>query len=277
MSPLVDAQSLSGRCSRERHCDRDVIALPCGSLLPISWFGHFTSSLLFPLAPPRFAARLLRYYGNSDFCRAASSDVTGIATFVPCRPAILCRGAWAIGQAVSRAAVVNDSSSASCARQISLLISFDLPTIPPPTTALPFRHGRFRTLLHRRDWPRLSHGQTCLVEGFAVARSRVRASLGASPTGLAESSSLALRTGRSSQVALHLSSRKRSYHYRLQAGNVSLRGTSTLQIKRLHRRTSSDTPWRRDGRLWRPASAAPSPSAAATLLAPACAKRPARR
>ena len=98
------------------------------------------------------------------------------------------------------------------ASQASLLISFELLTIPPPTTALPFLHGRFRTLLHRRELPRLSSGQTSPVGRIAFARSRVRAFIVASPTGLAESSSLALRTGHSSQVALHLSSRKRSYH-----------------------------------------------------------------
>ena len=136
------------------------------------------------------------------------------------------------------------------ARQISLLIYFDLPTIPPPTTTSPFRYDRFSTLLHRRSLPRLSPGQTLPVEGNAVARSRVRTSPGASPTGLAESSSHTLRTGRSSQVALHLSSRKRSYHFRLQAGNVSLRGTSTLQIKRLHRRTSRHAPRRLLKRRW---------------------------
>ncbi len=45
-------------------------------------------------------------------------------------------------------------------------------------------------------------------------------------------------TCRSSQIALHPSSRKRSDHCRLQAGNVRLRGACTLLIKRLHRRTS---------------------------------------
>ena len=62
--------------------------------------------------------------------------------------------------------------------------------------------------------------------------------LGGSPTGLAESSSHSLRTGHSSQVALHLVSRQRSYHFRLQAGNGSLVRTFTRQFKRLHRRTS---------------------------------------
>jgi len=146
--------------------------------------------------------------------------------------------AWAIDHAASPTADGYDTSSTSFTRQISLLNSFDLLTIPSPTTTLPFRHGRFPTLRHRRDLPRLSPGQTLRSKGSAVARSRVRTSLGASPTGLAESSSLALRTGHSSQIALHPSSRKRSYHCRLQAGNVRLRGTCTLLIKRLHRRTS---------------------------------------
>ena len=35
-------------------------------------------------------------------------------------------------------------------QQFSLLTSFELPTIPPPTTTPPFRHDRFITLLHRR-------------------------------------------------------------------------------------------------------------------------------
>lgn len=142
---------------------------------------------------------------------------------------------------------LHGSSSTSWTRQISLLISFDLPTIPPPTTIQPFRHGRLGTLHRRRDCPRLSPGQTFPVEGIAVVRIRVRALLGASPTGLAESSSLALRTGLSSQVALHLSSRKRSYRFRLQAGNVGLEGTFTLLVKRLHRRTS-----RTRERSWQP-------------------------
>jgi len=202
MSPLVDAGCLSSRGSRERHCGWDVIPLPLGRRFTLLRFGHLTTTSLLPFAPPRSVARLHGYYESSDYCRAASSDVAGIAAFVPCRRAILHRRARAIGQAVSHAAKSNGSSSASCTRQFSLLISFDLPTIPPPTTALPFRHSRFRTLHHRRGLPRLSPGQTSKVEGIAVTRSRVRASAGASPTGLAESSSHTLRTGRSVSTAL---------------------------------------------------------------------------
>ena len=84
----------------------------------------------------------------------------------------------------------------------------------------------------------LAMGQTYRGHHRAdCVQSRVRQILGGSPTGLAESSSLSLRTGHSSQVALHLVSRQRSYHFRLQAGNGSLDGTFTRQFKRLHRRT----------------------------------------
>ena len=62
--------------------------------------------------------------------------------------------------------------------------------------------------------------------------------LASSPTGLAESGSLSLRTGHSPQVAPHPFSRKRNYHCWIQAGNGDLEGTSTLLFKRLHRRTS---------------------------------------
>ena len=110
---------------------------------------------------------------------------------------------------------------------------------PPPCHFVTVAFARYFTAVTCRVYP---PGRLSQVGGIAVARSRVRTLLGASPTGLAESSSLALRTGRSPQVALHLSSRKRSYHCRIQAGNVSLRGTSTLQIKRLHRRTSLHSP-----------------------------------
>jgi hypothetical protein len=51
-----------------------------------------------------------------------------------------------------------------------------------------------------------------------------------------------LRTGHSPQVALHPPSQERSYHFRLQAGNVSLIGTCTLLFKRLHRRTGAGFP-----------------------------------
>jgi len=51
--------------------------------------------------------------------------------------------------------------------QFSLLISFELPTIPPPTTVLPFRHDRFSPLLQRRSLPRLSPGEIQRIKGFA--------------------------------------------------------------------------------------------------------------
>ena len=186
MSPRVDRRCLSGRCSPQRHCDRDVASRfrrPGGlrfCVFTFLWFGHHTTTFLHPLAPPAF---------------------TGFnATMSALTPACRALRLW------------EHEHPPVAATQVSLLIAFDLPTIPSPTTAQPFRHGRFVTLHHRRDLTRLSPGQTMEVGGIAVARSRVRTLPGASPTGLAESSSQKLRTGRSSQVALHLSSRKRSYH-----------------------------------------------------------------
>ena len=235
MRPLVDSRGLSSRDSRKRHCGRGVTP-PFGRLtFPRS--GHLTSTSLLPFAPPRFAARLHRYYESSDFCRAASSDLTGIAEFAPLRRAILRRGPGPLFTQRPPLRILTmrrprpSPDSSPCFSRLT----FRPLHLQPPHCH--FRHGRFDTLLHRRDLPRLSPGQTLQVGGRAVARSRVRASPAPSPTGLAESSSLALRIGRSSQVAPHPSSRKRSYRCRLQAGNVSLAGTSTLLIKRLHRRT----------------------------------------
>jgi len=82
MSPLRNSWCLSRRCSRKRHCDR-VVVPPYGRFFLFLRFGHLTSTFLLPFAPPRFAARLLRYYESSDFCRAASSDVADIAEFAP--------------------------------------------------------------------------------------------------------------------------------------------------------------------------------------------------
>jgi hypothetical protein len=94
--------------------------------------------------------------------------------------------------------------------QRSLLISFDLLTIPPPTTLLPFPHDRFGTLRHRRELPRLSPGQT---RRSGDHRRAVKGSLIASrlPDRLGRSEFIVLRTGHSTQVALHPASRQRSY------------------------------------------------------------------
>ena len=88
------------------------------------------------------------------------------------------------------------NSGLSVSWQFSLLISFELLTIPSPTTLLPFRHARFHTLprfessswlLHR---PSAEGGLTWSGHHRAdCVQSRVRQFLGSSPTGLAESSS----------------------------------------------------------------------------------------
>ena len=99
------------------------------------------------------------YYENSDFCRAASSDVPDIDEFAPSRRSIRHRRAWAIGRAVSRAADVDGSSSASCTRQISLLIAFELLT-RPTFGRCPISNHRIaissRSLYHVTSAPRLA-------------------------------------------------------------------------------------------------------------------------
>ena len=128
--------------------------------------------------------------------------------------------------------------------QFSLLIAFELLTIPSPTTLLPFCHARFHTLpssfivvaaaptvrRRRTDLERSSSGRLRAVMGSPVPR-RLPDRLGRIEF------TDRLRTGHSSQVALHLVSRQRSYHFRLRAGNAGPEGSFTRQFKRLHRRT----------------------------------------
>ena len=120
--------------------------------------------------------------------------------------------------------------------QVYLLTTSDLPTIPSPTTELPFPDRRFHPLLHRDRLPRLSPGQTI---GRRDCRRAVKGSPLASrlPDRLGRNGFVILRTGRSPPVASHLSSRRRSY-FQLQVRNVNLVGTCIPLIKRLHRRTS---------------------------------------
>jgi hypothetical protein len=213
MSPLSDTRCLSRRNSPEGHCDGDVV-------LTFLRFGPHASTFLSPLAPPVYAARLPRYYGDSDFRRGVPSDAR-----------------WPFGRGW-----FHRTGTASPPR-FSLLVSSELPTIPTPITTAPFRHDRILALLHRRGLPRLSSGRT--VTG---RKDRRRAVKGSSvnrrlPDRLGRIEFVLLRTGRSPLVALHLSFRKRSYRW-LQAGNVSLTGTYTLQFRRLHRRTISRHPCR---------------------------------
>ena len=98
-------------------------------------------------------------------------------------------GPGTLGAAVPRR-LVDDSPSTVCIRQVSLLISFELLIIPSPTTFLPFPCDRFNTLLHRRSLPCRSPWETRWVEGFTRRTVKGSPSLGSSPTGLAETSSL---------------------------------------------------------------------------------------
>jgi hypothetical protein len=92
--------------------------------------------------------------------------------------------------------------------EASLLISIELLSIPSPTTLLPFRSPQFDTLpgsvTVRAVSPTVRSERTDLGSSLGrCVRSGVRESLGRSPTGLAESSSLSLRTAHSPLVASH--------------------------------------------------------------------------
>ncbi len=184
------------------------------------------------------------YYEGSEFCQPPQRiSPTTVVSFSH-RP-----GRWSeeTGTGITRRSssrLLTIDSQRSDIWQSSLLISIELLNIPSPITLLPFRHARFNTL----PGPFIVAAATPTTEGYSVelirssssrcVRSKVRAMLAHSPTGLAESSSLTLRTVLSPQVALHPSSRKRSYHCRLQGGNDTLEGTLTQLFNRLHRRTS---------------------------------------
>jgi len=111
-----------------------------------------------------------------------------------------------------RATVGNEHRSRTT--QVSLLRPLDLPTIPSPTTVLPFPGRGFGTLLQPDRPPRLSLGQTS--QGRWEYRRAVRGSpfRRRLPGRLGRIGFVILRTGRSPPVALHLASWRRSY-YRL--------------------------------------------------------------
>ena len=169
-------------------------------------------------------------------------------------------GAWAIGQAVSLAALyygvtvhILTFDRSPC---LSRLNFRPFHPQPPHYHFVMIDFARYFIVMTCRVYP---SGRPRGSRDLPVARSRVRHLLAGSPTGLAESGSLALRTGHSPQIAPHLSSRKRNYHCWIQAGNVSLDGTYTHLIKRLHRRTRHAAPRDDNPRLPRFRSRSVSP------------------
>ena len=185
------------------------------------------------------------YYEGSEFCQPLSTNRTGDRRFVLASGTVAHpRSLEQESSDVPHRCSLTIDSRRSVFWQTSLLIAIELPSIPSPTTLLPFRQPRFITLPSFRSpcWlphrpPRDARQSGIALRRADCVRSKVRVIHGHSPTGLAESSSLTLRTALSPQVAPHLSSRKRSYRYRLQGGNDTLDGTFTHQFNRLHRRT----------------------------------------
>ena len=107
------------------------------------------------MAPPVYVAGLHRYYEGSDYCRR---DRFGAS--VSLQPRRCPSVGLGLDRPVTRLELVPNFLSL-LRRQFSLLNSFELLTIPPLTTPIPFRCDRFVTLLQRRSLPRLSPGQTC--------------------------------------------------------------------------------------------------------------------
>ena len=137
--------------------------------------------------------------------------------------------------------LIRDNELRPASFQVSLLTTFDFPTIPSSTTVLPSPHHGFRTLPQPDGPPRLSPGQ------IWTDRKERRHAVGGSPLAsrlpdrLGRIRFVILRTGHSPPVASHPSSRRRSYFW-LQVCNANLVGTRTPPIKRFQRRTSP-APW----------------------------------
>ena len=113
----------------------------------------------------------------------------------------------------------------------------NLPTIPSPTTCC---RSRSLVWFWLRDLPRGTVLQTVLIpRDCSVIWASPFPSRLATTAGRIEF--VILRTGRSPPVALHPTSRRRSY-VRLQCSNPTLTGTSTLRIQHVCKRTSRHTP-----------------------------------
>ena len=116
-----------------------------------------------------------------------------------------------------------------------------MPRVPPGVIP---RQGRLVTLLHRRDLPLLSPGRHSFSrrdlpsrgQGF---RHRQEPPRQAWPNRVRFRYGLVVRLRLLSTFPHGKCSYHCSCHFRLQAGNVRLRGTFTPHVKRLHRCTKS--------------------------------------
>jgi hypothetical protein len=176
-----------GTCVGRRPAERVVTSPPVGNL---------PSTSLFPFAPPRFAARVHRYYENSDFCR----------TLHPVVPMSLIRSlgwlrheanrAWTIQPGAVPTPVFDDSicprPSSDRSPCLSRLTFQPFHPQPPHNHFATVDFARYVTAVACRVYP---PGRPRGSRDLPVARSRVRHLQGGSPTGSAESGSLSLRTG----------------------------------------------------------------------------------
>lgn len=141
MSPLLFGWGLYRLCSRERHCNCQVISI--AFLWPIH------SCIYLPIT-----------LGSTKLCClgfiATTVTLTAALVFINSEPDNRCfvtlpcllsrMEAWSLVTQFS--SLGSWSESRPWPKQLSLLILFDLPTIPSPTTAYPFRNVSICALLH---------------------------------------------------------------------------------------------------------------------------------
>jgi hypothetical protein len=216
--PVPQRGGVSGGSSRERHCHRFVSSFPVR--------GHSASISLHPLAPPALP-------GFSATMDALTPEGW-----------LFVHGSRATAD--GRAGVTAHEHHPVPFRSPCFMRS-NLPTIPSPTTLRrpcamiwfsDHRAYRRDTLSGvRTDRQRRQLGFATGVEARRdVWPNRVRC----------------LRTGRSPPVALHLTSRPRSY-IRLQSSDLTLARTFTLRIRSTYRRTPPRARHVGEGDSWAPA------------------------
>ena len=155
------------------------------------------SSFLLPFAQLVYDDQLHRYYGSSDSRRLLHPAHTSASDSFPSGRVTLPGGLDLLGSDPHSCFLDGRcphpvSNGSPCLKRLN----FQPFRLQPP-------HCHFSTI----DLSRY-----IIVMDPTNSRFRVRHLLAGSPTGLAETSSLSLRTGLSSQVALHLALRQRSYH-----------------------------------------------------------------
>jgi hypothetical protein len=218
VGPLPKGWRLSGGGSPERHCRRSLVRS----------HGHSTFTSLRPFAPPELPGFIATMNALTPAPGPCPEVVSSVRISRQVRHDLRARPIW-VWRALCHRSPQGVTPSQG---QVSLFTSLHLRSIPSPTTPCrPDALSGFST----SGLP--SHMLIRHAVPSRAERLGFRHLLAGSPRQQAESSSLALRTGLSPPIALHLPSQERSY-LRLQGARRSLTRTPTSPIQRHHRRTS---------------------------------------